>query len=132
MEVVDSALLSPHNSFVNCNQHYLLTVSTPDAGLVKEIEQCFKRNQHHALPHINEWRKDRHTFTVNTLSMPRLPKGMDSEYDRGSLVWFAAKPDLVIGAEACIERLLLVAINNPPAWEDEAYWQQMPEQQYSF
>lgn len=131
-EVVDSALLSPHNSFINTNQHYLLTVCPPDKDVIREIEHCFEMNRHPDLPHENAWKFSSSAFTVNTLSMPRLPKGMDNEFNKGDLVWFACKPNLMIGDEAVIERMLLVAINNPPMWEDEAYWESIPAQEFNF
>ena len=120
-DVVDCALISPHNSFLNTNDHYLVTIGLPTASVVEQIENKFRNHEHPYLPHENVWKEGAYRITVTTLSAPRMhPLHKDQEYRKGEVIHLAVKADLVIGAEAAIERLLLVGINSVPDTGDSS------------
>ena len=120
-EVIDCALHSPHNSFLNTNDEYQVTVELSDTGLLDEFENIFRNNVHPDLPHENVWKQGKYRIRINTLVSPRMDSAHKSEeYKPGEMIFLACKPDLLVGDEKAIERLLLVGVNNAP--EEQTDW----------
>ena len=107
-EVMDSAVVSPHNSFLKDIDEYSLTVTFPDDRFVREIEGLFRVNAHPHLEHHREWRQDDYSITATSLIAPRLPKGVTEEFKRGETVQLRVRCELVEGEEKAIERVLIV------------------------
>ena len=114
-EVIDCALHSPHNSFTNTNDEYQVTVELPVTELINEFESIFRIHAHPSLPHENVWKQGEYRIRINTLVSPRMDSAHKSEeYKPGEMIFLACKPDLLVGDEKAIERLLLVGVNNAP------------------
>lgn len=130
-EVVDSALLSPHNSFINTNEHYLISVDVSSTDIIDQIERVFST---YALPHLeveNVWKKGKYTIDVTTLVQPRLPVGQNEEYRPSQFISVAAKLDIVKGDDKAIERILLVSAL-PFAAECSQVAESEPDSIYNF
>ena len=118
-EVMDSAVVSPHNSFLKQDiDEYSLTVTFPDDRFVREIEGLFRVNAHPHLEHHREWRFDNYSITATSLIAPRLPKGTTEEFKRGETVQLRVRCELVEGEDKAIERVLIVGFQYAPEAED--------------
>ena len=130
-EVIDSAVVSPHNSFLKQDiEEYSLTVTFANSRYVDEIEALFRTHAHPHLKHVGEWKHDKFSITATSLVKPRLPKGTVDEFKLGDQVQVRVRVELKEGEEAAIERVLIVGfLMNDTAEEPD--WDSM-ETQYDW
>ena len=126
-EVIDSAVVSPENSFLRDCEDYSITVTFPSADYVSQLVRLFAEN---ASPHQgseNVWQVDDYTLQIRSLIKPR---GVSQEFNRGDIVHVRARAELKQGNELLIERVLLIGFVNIE--ETEVNWDEIPEQQYDW
>ena len=132
-EVIDSAVLSPHNSILNDNGEYQITVTFSSTMYVDELERMFRWNEHPHLEHENTWKVDNYTIRVTSLIKPRASFKLTEEYQRGVITDVRCRAEVVEGSEKAIERVNIIGLLEPlSAVHQSIDWDAMPKQQYDW
>ena len=126
-EVIDSAVLSPENSFLRDCEDYSVTVTFSSEEIVSQIEAAFRDHESPHQDSENVWKKDDYTVQVTSLLKPR---GVKREFSRGDVVNVRCRLEVKQGAEKLIHRILLIGFVNISDTEPD--WDSMPEQQYDW
>lgn len=112
--VADSYIMSPHNSYVQSNEDYGISITFPHTGIVDEIESAFRvaLAPYAGRPIKSMWKTDRYTARATSLLQPKTTTKLTDEISRGSFVKVRVRPEFVVMDECVLEVLKLVQVDN--------------------